>query len=429
MRYPPLVINVTPEVRAALARHDVTTAYRLLIESGVPQRAIAAATGQSQSEVSEIRAGRKVFSVWVLERIADGLVVERSVMGLGWGATGRYDEPGEEVDEEVKRRNFINAIAGAVVWGHPVLRDLLTEPDMAATTPLPSRLGAHDVTALRDLTAQMRLLARQYGGQADAIGTAASNYTRLLTVGGTDEVKRDLGSALADLHTLAGWTSYDAGLAEHSRQYFTRALQIAGQADDGYAMAYAARHAGITLSERGAPNDGLKLFQLGQAKLGELRRDESHRTEVGFLRVESAGAFARMGRSADAQIELARARDGWAPPDVFDAADMDRTAAWINIELGNLDTAEAFARSSLAAWAGQADKRDAVEPQVDLAFIQLQAREPGAMPLARSAIDTVAELDSRRARQMLAPLGGALAARRDSTAQDLARRVRELQAT
>jgi hypothetical protein len=47
----------------------------------------------------------------------------------------------------------------------------------------------------------------------------------------------------------------------------------------------------------------------------------------------------------------------------------------------------------------------------------------------RRALDLVPQVGSQRVRDRLAPLSQALAARRDSTAQDLARRVRELQQT
>ena len=51
---------------------------------GLTQRQIAELTGQSQSEVSEILAGRKVLSYALLVRIADRLAVPRERMGLSW---------------------------------------------------------------------------------------------------------------------------------------------------------------------------------------------------------------------------------------------------------------------------------------------------------------------------------------------------------
>ena len=77
----------TPEFRMALARRDIQLVVRLLQRHGLSQRRIAALTGQSQSEISEILAGRRVTNYHVLVRIADGLGVPRGWMGLA------YDTP------------------------------------------------------------------------------------------------------------------------------------------------------------------------------------------------------------------------------------------------------------------------------------------------------------------------------------------------
>jgi hypothetical protein len=72
------------DMRGALAAHDIGTVFRLLQRHGVSQRRIAARTGQSQSEISEILAGRRVTSYAVLVRIAEGLGVNRGLMGLAF---------------------------------------------------------------------------------------------------------------------------------------------------------------------------------------------------------------------------------------------------------------------------------------------------------------------------------------------------------
>lgn len=67
----------------ALDNPDVATVFRLLNRAGVSQRRIAALTGQSQSEISEIlKDGRQVKNIDLLARIADGLGVSRRVFGL-----------------------------------------------------------------------------------------------------------------------------------------------------------------------------------------------------------------------------------------------------------------------------------------------------------------------------------------------------------
>jgi plasmid maintenance system antidote protein VapI len=73
------------DMRRYLAARDIGSVYRLLQRFGMSQRAIAARTGQSQSEISEIIAGqRRVVSYDVLERIAIGLDVPRGWMGLAY---------------------------------------------------------------------------------------------------------------------------------------------------------------------------------------------------------------------------------------------------------------------------------------------------------------------------------------------------------
>jgi transcriptional regulator with XRE-family HTH domain len=59
--------------RKALFRRDIARVFCILRDAGVSQASIALATGQKQSEVSEIISGRQVQSVVLLERIADGL--------------------------------------------------------------------------------------------------------------------------------------------------------------------------------------------------------------------------------------------------------------------------------------------------------------------------------------------------------------------
>jgi len=71
-----------PVVRQALLARDVAGIYRLLQRVGISQRRIAAWTEQSQSEISEILAGRQVSSYEVLSRIQVGLGIPPGRMGL-----------------------------------------------------------------------------------------------------------------------------------------------------------------------------------------------------------------------------------------------------------------------------------------------------------------------------------------------------------
>ncbi|MGH3855993.1 MAG: helix-turn-helix domain-containing protein, partial [Pseudonocardiaceae bacterium] len=175
------------EMRAALAARDIGTVYRLLGRLGVSQRRIARLTGQSQSEVSEIRQGRRVRDVGVLERIADGLGVPRAWMGLSYGEeTPDAPSVGTEVDEAMKRRVLFAATSGAVFG--PALRG---RGELALPTgwSLPSRLGMSHVRTVRTVTDRLRGAARYYGGQAEAFSSLATIYTQWMPVPAPDDVK------------------------------------------------------------------------------------------------------------------------------------------------------------------------------------------------------------------------------------------------
>jgi transcriptional regulator with XRE-family HTH domain len=71
-------------VLGALGQRDIGHVYARLGRLGMSQRDIAARTGQGQSEVSEVLAGRKIIAYAVLARIAEGLGIPRGFMGLAY---------------------------------------------------------------------------------------------------------------------------------------------------------------------------------------------------------------------------------------------------------------------------------------------------------------------------------------------------------
>ncbi|MPZ66255.1 MAG: hypothetical protein GEU83_12310 [Pseudonocardiaceae bacterium] len=410
-----------PAMCDALASRDIGRVYALLVDAGVTQREIAFTTGQSQSEVHEILHGRPVKHYDVLERIATGLGVDRGAMGLAYADDQPPATPHEEVDDDMRRRSFLAAAALAVT-GRPVLGELLALP-APDEIPLPSRLGTADVTAMEALTSQLRSLARQHGGQADAASTVAHRSTRLLGAPATDPVKRSLGSALAELHTEAGWCCFDSGLHDRAGHHFRQAIDLAREAGDGYQVANTLRHAGMALADRD-PNEALKLHQIGQIRLMDADSDDRTRALDAWLNAESAVAYAAMDRADDARSALARARDGWEPPDTFQRADMDYAMGAVAARLGNLDTAEQFTTVALRSYGDC--RRDAAKANITHATVHVQTGDRRGLPLAKTTIDQVAELRSIRARQRLTPLAAALDSRPGSDARELAQHARQI---
>ena len=82
------------DMRWALAHRDIAAVYKILQKFGVPQRRIAASTRQTQGEISEIIAGRRVVTSYeLLVRIADGLGIPRGWMGLSLDPPLAGDSP------------------------------------------------------------------------------------------------------------------------------------------------------------------------------------------------------------------------------------------------------------------------------------------------------------------------------------------------
>jgi transcriptional regulator with XRE-family HTH domain len=411
--------------RRALAERDITTVYRLLRDAGMPQRQIAQLTGQSQSEVCEILKGRQVMAYDVLVRIAEGLNVPRGWMGLAYGGDASLpSSPVEEVDEDVKRRALM-ATGSIALLGFPVLGEVLHIPVRPATpTPLPSRLGVADVAALRRLTAALRTTTRTYGGGADVVTSVAQRALPLMSVPGSAEIKDELGSALADLHTMAGWCCLDNGHHDNARAHFAQSMDLAGDAGDGYQLGSALRHAGIQMRDAGAYNDDLKACQLGLLKLGIVPHDDaSGQEQLAWLHGESAIAMAAMGHREAAHRAIATARE-WTPTTTFDIADLDLMTAQMNLFLNRLDVAESMAAVSARTFGD--DRREGVLADIILAMVHTRTHEPDSAVLAQRAIDGVASLHSVRARAALADLVQALDASADSTSRDLAHHARRI---
>src|SRR5262249_52924291 len=149
--------------------------------------------------------------------------------------------------------------APLALWGSPLFGEVpeLPPPNWLVGR-LPSRLEMRHVGAVTDLLVQLRALARAWGGQAELLGAVAVQSKRLLTVPGENMIRARLGSVVAELHTEAGWSYFDAGDDDAADYYYCRALEIARKVGDRYQIAHALRHAGMLPLERCRFNDALK---------------------------------------------------------------------------------------------------------------------------------------------------------------------------
>src|SRR6266496_5201472 len=317
-----------PEMRAALASREVSAVYRLLRKHGVSQRQIAAMTGQSQSEMSEILKGRQVMAYDVLTRIADGLGVPRGYIGLAYDevtanrVVGTADGQQAEEDESVKRRRFLAHAAqvtmGAAVFG-PESGTWSAGP---ARTPAPGRIGMTDVRQVEAATRALRSLDYQYGGGfcRDAVVAQLSWGQQMLNSSGTDIVKRRLHVALADLHNLAGWTSFDVGLVDSARNHFGRALELAKAGESDELVANILYRMGRVYLHKESPDEALKMFQLGQIAA----QQSGSELAVAVICANQAWAYAMMGYEEQTMKLIGRTRDEFQRANLAEAEDWVR---------------------------------------------------------------------------------------------------------
>lgn len=428
-----------PAMRAALASRDISTVYRLLSRAGITQRIIAEATGQSQSEVCEILQGRQVIAYDVLVRIAGGLGVAREGMGLGYGlyAEGTAEEPDEEAEADVLRRQFSHllALAGAATFGAPIpgVGQLIEGPSSAGPVlDIPLRIGPADVQVIRGYTASLATAARTFGGQAGP-ATALTEWAQGHLRADASQTTRDaLLSALSQLHVIAAWCCHDGYTPRAATHHFGQAVTFATQAGDKVAASYALRYAANVFIERGEPNDALKLVQLAQLQLDDAPPDDPRVMPLqAQLYAKSAITLAEMNSSASAarqaRSHLDRARDGYLPRGSHAQAAMDLAGAQVHLRLGSFDTAQAMAASSVRTFG--ADRREGILAEIISALLHVQAGDQGGLQMADSVTSAGATLRSGVARANLIPLATALEARPRPDHAELARRVRQVATT
>jgi len=327
------------EMRLTLASRDIAGVFRLLQKIGVSQRRIASLTGQSQSEISEIMSGRQVMAYDVLVRIADGLGVPRGYLGLAYDpSTAALVEssPGQAADEEHEDpRRMLARVAQVTVGAVALDPETWWQPFERSTAPLPTQVGLSDVARLETIAVDLRALDNEYGGGAcrDAVVAHAQSAQQLLRATISDDVGSRIYIALAELHLLAGWTSFDVGLYAPARRHFARALEQARYAEEPTLVAKVLYCLGRLHLHQGLTVEALRLFQLGQIAAQE----SGCALAISLVTANEAWAYALLGDTAQALAAVGRAKaefgkgDPWHNPPrwirFFDSAELQALIA------------------------------------------------------------------------------------------------------
>ncbi len=409
------VIWERPEMREALAVRDMGTVYRLLQRVGISQRRIAALTGQSQSEVSEIIAGRQVMAYDLLSRIADGLGIPRGYLGMAYEDPPSPPKPLSISHEPVDRRRLL-ADAAAVTVGAAMGLERWLVPIPDTQTPLPNRIGSADVDQLEATIRHLRMLDLEYGGGAcrDLAVAQVRRSTRLLTASQTPQVRLRLQLALADLHAVAGWASFDIGMYDPAERYLARALELARHTGEHTLIAKILYCMSRLHLHRNWASDGLRLLRLGQDAAKEARDP----LVSSLLAANEAWAHAMLNDSRQAFNLIGQAEDDFVRGDVDNAqpwlrfygtADLTALRGTVYTTLSEHDSGRcqsAIDSLSLAlTLRGDSATRSRAFELTALATAQLRAGDlDRGAETGHEAVDLALRLRSTRVTDRLAPL-------------------------
>lgn len=411
------------EARTALARRDIAAVYRILCAAGVSRTRIAHVTGQQQSEVSAVLAGRRVQSIALLERIADGLGVPRGWMGLAYTPGIRPEPVAEAISEDERTANLFRH-AATLLFGTPIFG--LADPmsyEPPPLTPMPSRIGRDDVECLVGTTTRLGRLSDNHGGvgMSDALTAHAHAAETLLSADMREEVRQMFLVALADVHLAAGWSAGDAGLRNRARRHFARGMSCAGAAGDKVRVLVNLQGEGVAELHLGSPNEALKFFQLGA---GGAPTEETR----AVLEYDCAWALARLDLAEEACAALRRALDarkraaGELRPWRRFANGLPLIDGCTQLALGRFEPA-------VQALAGAVQEADhtvhcSTLNLSELATAQLRYGDLRAgLQTAAQVVAKARTLRSVWVRERLVPLQQAAAARKDSACRDLAQEL------
>ncbi|GHE14142.1 hypothetical protein GCM10010339_83700 [Streptomyces alanosinicus] len=246
---------------------------------------------------------------------------------LGWGAegeTGTTPAEGRDVvagvidlsraDMDPSRRGVLRTGLYAAALAVPRFEDVAgrTEAVKAGRTV---RVGAADVDTVRLMTDKVADILDQVGaGHARPMAAAwlANTAGPYLRASGTEQVQRDMRAAVADFVYLIGWMAMYEDQQGLGQQYYLRALDLAGAAEDHVTYCRTLRGMSLQATHLGHGHKGLDL-----ADAAAEAAPASGPRLVAFLRGQQAAAAAMvpghrrtaLARLREAETALSRADD------------------------------------------------------------------------------------------------------------------------
>ncbi|RCG19804.1 hypothetical protein DTL70_24155 [Streptomyces diacarni] len=334
------------DVRRALQEHDFAAVFALIKKwCGLSQNRIASACQLTPGKVSMIIRGQhQVTSMEVVRRIADGLRIPGSMLGLAprpWESNQPAPAPAERLGEcpaaedvpwrpdatvtlagtltrsdlVLDRRGASRALAAAAaaVTGTALLDPLepwLQPAAAVARSGRVGRLGSRDVQQLEQTAQAFRSWDHQHGGglRRKAVLGQLAEVAAALDENQTNAVESRLYSVMAHLAGTAATMAWDSGYQRRAQDYYRLALRSAHAGDDVVFGANVLAGMARQMLYHQKAHDALELVRLAQEGS---RRVAGPRVRA-MLHTREAWALAALGRAAAFRRATDQAREALA---------------------------------------------------------------------------------------------------------------------
>jgi tetratricopeptide (TPR) repeat protein len=327
----------------------------------------------------------------------------------------------------VDRRDFLTGTGFAVsAFTTPVTRWLVAPADTTAARRGHGRVGAADLTELREAAEDARRWDSKYGGgswkASSVTACLRERAVPLLNSSFSDDVGRRLFSVTAELSRLAGWTAFDVGQHDAAQRHFIQALRLARAGGDVELGCYVLTTMAMQTLLRGFPGEAIDMAQ------GAFQRARAHAAPrvLAFTKLIEARAHARDDNPKAASAALAssenlldHARDSSGEPawiDFYHHARLSADATEIFRDLRNPKAALSWnaraATMPTGVFTRSVGMRLAI---VGTAHLQAADLDQG-LALGNQAVDILARVQSSRALDYVREFTAALSPWRRETA-------------
>ncbi|MGP4114355.1 tetratricopeptide repeat protein [Streptomyces sp. 4N509B] len=334
-------------------------------------------------------------------------------------------------DMDPSRRGVLGVSLFSVALTVPDWPDVVGRME-AVRTGRGRRIGMGDVETVIAMTERISELDDQFGGRHArpmAASFLVNTVAPYLRADGPDAVRRAMLSAASDLCYLAGYMAVDEGLNGLAQQYYLKALELAGAADDHLTYCTTLRGMSVQAVDLGHGADAMRLADAAAAaspKAGPRMR--------AFLAGQQAHAAAKTGdrgramghlREAERAMENAESRE--TAFGSYDPAALHYHISRVHQELGDFPGAvRALTESDRLCY--DVYRRTRVRKRTILAEYQLRVGHlEAACGTWHAALDEYPQVQSGRVDERMRAMVGLLRPhRRNRAARELAERARDV---